>query len=86
MFGGVPRAIPLGIPVASTERARAPPFRALGGGTRNKEVHTGVKTMTHESSKSFKSFRQKDGFTLIELILGVAGLTILLLIIYNLVG
>ncbi len=27
MFGGVPRAIPLGIPVASTERARAPPFR-----------------------------------------------------------
>ena len=25
--GGVPRAIPLGIPVASTERARAPPFR-----------------------------------------------------------
>ena len=31
LFGGVPRAIPLGIPVASTERARAPPFctRAL---------------------------------------------------------
>ena len=79
---GVPRVIPLGIPVASTEHARAPPFRTLEGGTRNrKEPHTGDKTMTHELLKS-----SKDGFTLIELILGVAGLAILFLIIYNLVG